>query len=91
MCTVALLETSATAAYRNRPPLGVNPRLLGVMSRPPGTSCGEDEVFRFRRCFLNGDGAGLGDPGCSREDFGPLKSRSILIASGASFRSGSSF
>ena len=41
--------------------------------------------------FLNGEGAGLGDPKFSRENFGPFKSHSILIASGTSLRSGSSF
>lgn len=51
----------------------------------------EGGVFRFNRCFLNGDSAGLGDPGCSRENFGPFKSLPILMASGASSGSSSSF
>jgi hypothetical protein len=48
-------------------------------------------VFKFNLCFLNGEGAGLGDPGFINENLGPFKSFSILSATGASLRSGRSF
>ena len=48
-------------------------------------------MFILSRCFFNGNGAGLGDPGCMRENFGIYKSLSILMANGTSFKFGSNF
>jgi hypothetical protein len=42
----------------------------------------EGEKLRFNFCFLNGDSGLLGDPRCTRENFGPLSSHFILLAIG---------
>lgn len=58
-----------------------------VRSRPEfGLLPNEGDALRFRRCFLYGEGAWLGEAGWLRENFGPLSKRSILPASGASLR-----
>lgn len=72
-----------------RPPrAGLPPRPPGLLRpRPLTKALSAGEEFILSLCFLKGDDALLGDPGCVKENFGPLSNLSILLTIGVSLKS----